>query len=206
MTRVLFDEPRHVHDDAAAARAALRREASWFAETRPVRALTSLQDLATEPDPDDELDWQTDALCAQVDPELFFPDKGGTSLPAKAVCARCDVREPCLDYALDNGERFGIWGGLSERQRRRILAPDVAPDDDGEEADEDAPEPLTLLCAPGGLLADASIPLTTAQTYAAKGLFIDPCETNRRGVRLYRPSDVAEWLATRRTRARQEAS
>ena len=67
-----------------------------------------------------ELGWQADALCAQTDPEAFFPEKGGSTRDAKKVCAGCAVRVQCLDYALANDERFGIWGGLSERERRRL--------------------------------------------------------------------------------------
>ena len=70
-------------------------------------------------------DWRDQALCAQTDPELFFPDKGGTSAPAKRVCARCPVRAECLQDALDTGERFGIRGGLSERERRKLAKPPV---------------------------------------------------------------------------------
>ena len=69
---------------------------------------------------DGELAWQTDALCAQTDPEAFFPEKGGSTRDAKRVCESCPVREECLKYAMDNDERFGIWGGLSERERRRL--------------------------------------------------------------------------------------
>jgi WhiB family redox-sensing transcriptional regulator len=64
--------------------------------------------------------WQERGLCAQTDPEAFFPEKGGTTRPAKTICARCEVRAECLAYALDHDERFGIWGGLSERERRRL--------------------------------------------------------------------------------------
>lgn len=61
------------------------------------------------------------ALCRQVDQgELFFPEKGGTTAPAKQVCAMCPVRAECLQYALDRDERFGIWGGKSERERRAL--------------------------------------------------------------------------------------
>ena len=67
-----------------------------------------------------ELAWQADALCAQTDPEAFFPEKGGSTREAKRVCEACDVRQECLDYAMANDERFGIWGGLSERERRRL--------------------------------------------------------------------------------------
>jgi len=65
-------------------------------------------------------DWQDRALCAQTDPEAFFPEKGGSTREAKKVCLSCDVRSECLDYALANDERFGIWGGLSERERRKL--------------------------------------------------------------------------------------
>ena len=67
----------------------------------------------------EELGWQERALCAQTDPEAFFPEKGGSTREAKKVCASCEVRAECLEYALANDERFGIWGGLSERERRR---------------------------------------------------------------------------------------
>lgn len=71
-------------------------------------------------DEDDGLGWQTDALCAQTNPEVFFPEKGGSTRDAKKVCGNCDVQSTCLEYALDNEERFGIWGGLSERERRKL--------------------------------------------------------------------------------------
>ena len=71
---------------------------------------------------DDEgpLSWQDRALCAQTDPEAFFPEKGGSTREAKRVCTSCDVRADCLEYALAHDERFGIWGGLSERERRKL--------------------------------------------------------------------------------------
>ncbi len=69
---------------------------------------------------DGPLAWQQQALCAQTDPEAFFPEKGGSTREAKAICLSCEVREDCLEYALANDERFGIWGGLSERERRRL--------------------------------------------------------------------------------------
>jgi WhiB family transcriptional regulator, redox-sensing transcriptional regulator len=68
----------------------------------------------------DEQDWQERALCAQTDPEAFFPEKGGSTREAKRICSGCEVRAECLEYALANDERFGIWGGLSERERRRL--------------------------------------------------------------------------------------
>ncbi len=71
-------------------------------------------------DIEDELLWQEGALCAQTDPETFFPEKGGSTRAAKRVCLSCDVREECLAYAIDHDERFGIWGGLGERERRKL--------------------------------------------------------------------------------------
>ena len=69
--------------------------------------------------PDGDVSWQHKALCAQTDPEAFFPEKGGSTRDAKRVCAKCEVREQCLKWAIDHDERFGIWGGMSERERRR---------------------------------------------------------------------------------------
>ena len=69
---------------------------------------------------DNALAWQGEALCAQTDPEAFFPEKGGSTRDAKRICSSCDVRGECLEYALSNDERFGIWGGLSERERRKL--------------------------------------------------------------------------------------
>jgi WhiB family redox-sensing transcriptional regulator len=70
--------------------------------------------------------WRDAALCAQSDPEAWFPEKGGSSREAKAVCRMCLVRADCLEYALDKQEKFGIWGGMSERERRRIKRQAVA--------------------------------------------------------------------------------
>lgn len=68
----------------------------------------------------EEMGWQDFANCLGVDPDLFFPDRGASTREAREVCKGCVVREPCLDYALAHSEKFGIWGGLSERERRRI--------------------------------------------------------------------------------------
>lgn len=67
-----------------------------------------------------EQEWQDQALCAQTDPEAFFPEKGGSTREAKHICQACAVRDECLEYALEHDERFGIWGGLSDRERRRL--------------------------------------------------------------------------------------
>jgi WhiB family redox-sensing transcriptional regulator len=82
--------------------------------------------LSVVPDPiepmltPDDPQWQENALCAQTDPEAFFPEKGGSTREAKRICLGCEVKDACLEYALANDERFGIWGGLSERERRRL--------------------------------------------------------------------------------------
>lgn len=72
--------------------------------------------------------WVKDGLCGQVDPEIFHPDKGGSAKEAKAICngnprrgtAPCPVREQCLEDALERNERYGIYGGTSERDRRKL--------------------------------------------------------------------------------------
>ena len=72
-------------------------------------------------------DWQDSALCAETDPEAFFPEKGGSTRDAKKVCRSCDVRAECLEYALETDQKHGIWGGLSERERRRLRRGEIAP-------------------------------------------------------------------------------
>lgn len=67
----------------------------------------------------DEL-WRMDALCAQTDPDLFFPEVGERNPAAKAVCGRCAVREQCLAFAMGNREPYGIWGGLSADERKKL--------------------------------------------------------------------------------------
>jgi WhiB family redox-sensing transcriptional regulator len=96
----------------------------WFVD--PVRlGVPGLRpQSAGAPGHPDELEnplaWQSDSLCAQTDPEAFFPEKGGSTRDAKKICTSCEVKAQCLEYALQNDERFGIWGGLSERERRRL--------------------------------------------------------------------------------------
>jgi WhiB family redox-sensing transcriptional regulator len=68
----------------------------------------------------EERSWQAQANCMGVDPDLFFPERGASTREAKEVCRGCVVREDCLEYALGSGEKFGIWGGMSERERRRL--------------------------------------------------------------------------------------
>lgn len=94
---------------------ATTRRATGINVGDPTRA--TLADLFSLQPPE----WYGDALCAQTEPEAFFPEQGGSAKEGKATCAACPVREKCLDYALDNHERFGVWGGLTERERGRIL-------------------------------------------------------------------------------------
>lgn len=79
--------------------------------------LVSLTQLVDDQEPDD---WRAQALCAQTDPEAFFPELGGSTRQAKRTCTGCEVRAECLAWALGNDERFGVWGGLSERERRKL--------------------------------------------------------------------------------------
>lgn len=95
------------------------------APVRPYLTVVPDAPAAFEPEPEplppatpDQ--WQDRALCAQTDPEAFFPEKGGSTREAKKICLGCEVRHECLEYALAHDERFGIWGGLSERERRRL--------------------------------------------------------------------------------------
>jgi WhiB family transcriptional regulator, redox-sensing transcriptional regulator len=91
----------------------------WFID--PVRlGVPGVRTPEAVEDDDNPLSWQSDALCAQTDPEAFFPEKGGSTRDAKRICTSCEVRAQCLEYALLNDERFGIWGGLSERERRKL--------------------------------------------------------------------------------------
>jgi WhiB family redox-sensing transcriptional regulator len=79
--------------------------------------MLGIPDVVPEREP-----WMDDALCAQTDPDLFFPEtKGGShATEAKKVCRECPVREQCLAYALEHGELHGIWGGLSPKERARL--------------------------------------------------------------------------------------
>ncbi|WP_116282027.1 WhiB family transcriptional regulator [Subtercola boreus] len=109
---------------SAASFGALRRPSGvpddWFVD--PVLlGVPGVRQVDGNPYVDDNpLAWQTDSLCAQTDPEAFFPEKGGSTRDAKRICQTCEVKSQCLEYALQNDERFGIWGGLSERERRKL--------------------------------------------------------------------------------------
>ena len=65
--------------------------------------------------------WRQHAACKGVDPDIFYPASDDEAEVAKAVCAVCPVRQPCLEYALSSRERDGVWGGATEKERRRIL-------------------------------------------------------------------------------------
>jgi len=68
------------------------------------------------------VDWRASAVCTQTDPELFFPEKGNRSRAAKGVCARCPVCKKCLEAALTHDRVYGVWGGTTERERRKLTA------------------------------------------------------------------------------------
>ncbi|MYH55713.1 MAG: WhiB family transcriptional regulator [Acidimicrobiia bacterium] len=74
-----------------------------------------IEALAVEP-----VSWREFANCLGANEDLFFPDRGASTRAAKQICAECQVRVDCLEYAVTQGEKFGIWGGLSERERRKI--------------------------------------------------------------------------------------
>lgn len=65
--------------------------------------------------------WMTAGRCRDHDPDVFFVRSAAQAKRAIRICERCPVREACLEYALDNAIEFGVWGGLTERQRRRLL-------------------------------------------------------------------------------------
>jgi WhiB family redox-sensing transcriptional regulator len=64
--------------------------------------------------------WSRRAACLNMDVDRFYPDRGESTREAKKVCARCPVTAECLDWAVSTKERYGVWGGLSERERRRL--------------------------------------------------------------------------------------
>ncbi len=67
-----------------------------------------------------DLSWQDLANCRGADPDLFFPERGASTRTAKSICRECSVRVECLEFAIAGSEKFGIWGGMSERERRRV--------------------------------------------------------------------------------------
>jgi WhiB family redox-sensing transcriptional regulator len=97
-----------------------RGDAAGLTARRDVRRYTVDGTLEAADLLGDAPEWQERALCSQTDPEAFFPEKGGSTREAKRICSRCEVKGECLEYALGHDERFGIWGGLSERERRKL--------------------------------------------------------------------------------------
>ncbi len=77
-----------------------------------------IETLPPNPSPPDV--WQEQAACFGIDPDVFFPISEEEAGPALAFCASCSLKELCLAWALKNGERYGVWGGTTEQQRRRI--------------------------------------------------------------------------------------
>ncbi|MET8639208.1 WhiB family transcriptional regulator [Streptomyces sp. NPDC004074] len=78
-----------------------------------------------------DIAWQEQALCAQTGADFFFPEPGSSVREAKRICALCESRSACLEYALANDERFGVWGGLSEKERMRLRRSEENGSDDG---------------------------------------------------------------------------
>jgi len=68
----------------------------------------------------EDLSWQDLANCQGANADLFFPERGASTRAAKTICRECQVRVECLEFAIVSSEKFGIWGGLSERERRKI--------------------------------------------------------------------------------------
>lgn len=67
-------------------------------------------------------EWQDLAACRAIPVEMFFPPAEQEAEVAKSICAKCCVRQPCLEFALSEAERFGIWGGLTSQERRSLAA------------------------------------------------------------------------------------
>jgi WhiB family redox-sensing transcriptional regulator len=89
-----------------------------MSDNDPSTALLQALGIPRQAEPEDC--WQDEALCAQVDPEIFFPEKGGSTKNAKEVCASCPVRFECLEYALNEDLDTGVYGGLSSNERRPL--------------------------------------------------------------------------------------
>lgn len=68
----------------------------------------------------EDLAWQDLAHCRGANPDLFFPERGASTRTAKGICRECAVQPECLEFAIVSSEKFGIWGGMSERERRKI--------------------------------------------------------------------------------------
>jgi len=71
---------------------------------------------------DSGMAWKLEGVCNQTDPELFFPEQRASTAVPKRICAKCPVRVRCLNHALEHHEGFGIWGGMTTNERKRLLA------------------------------------------------------------------------------------
>lgn len=65
--------------------------------------------------------WRVRASCAVADPDAFFPEKGGSVREVRKICQKCEVKSECLEFALENKEHFGVWGGLTQQERTALL-------------------------------------------------------------------------------------
>ena len=88
---------------------------AWGRREREAAVHAELIALAEPP-----ADWMERALCAQVDPELFYPEIGGDARPARRICQACPVIDQCLQHSLDTEEEHGVWGGLTRTERRKL--------------------------------------------------------------------------------------
>lgn len=142
--------------------------------------------------------WMAQALCAQVDPELFYPQRGDPARAARTLCATCPVRPPCRAYALTQGERFGIWGGLSETERSHLTRDGSTPTSTAQEADQvDAVVVARLIT--GQPVPGAT---RTERAHAAIGLHQRGWGAPRIADRLdVHARQVQRWLARHRTGA-----
>lgn len=84
-----------------------------LARTVSLRSSFDLSELAAE-------EWMQYGVCAETDPDVFFPEQGESAKPGKRICEGCPVIGECLEFAMNHGERFGIWGGLTDRERRQL--------------------------------------------------------------------------------------
>lgn len=66
--------------------------------------------------------WMLEGICRNIDPDLWFPDAGGSTRAPISMCQRCPVKQRCLDYAMDNEIEYGVWGGTSNKQRKAMRA------------------------------------------------------------------------------------
>jgi hypothetical protein len=116
--------------------------------------------------------WQYRAACRGAELTVFFPERGQSAEPARQICAACPVRQPCLDYALRHGITHGIWGGLTERDRRPLRVHHTAA------ARQRRDEAITAAAAAGSTLAAIARTFGVAVTSVSRVLARD---ADRRG-------------------------